>query len=59
MPDEWHAMAGSYNEKAQATGWQGPAVVFGIAFKYTKLARLSWISGVAPALAQRYSTRPV
>jgi len=29
-------MAANYDEKAQATGWQGPAVVFGLAFKYTE-----------------------
>jgi len=36
MPHEWHEISGNYDEKAQATGWHGPAVVFGLAFEYTE-----------------------
>jgi len=36
MPEECHEMALIYDEEAQATGWHGPAVVFGLAFRYTK-----------------------
>lgn len=36
MPHKWHKRAGIYDKKAQATGWHGPAVVFGLAFKYTE-----------------------
>lgn len=36
MPDKWQEKAGIYDREAQATGWHGPAVVFGLAFKYTK-----------------------
>jgi predicted TPR repeat methyltransferase len=36
MPAQINEWTNHYNDDAKATGWHGPAVVFGLAFKYTK-----------------------
>ena len=36
VEDQNNAMAGAYDDEAEATGWYGPEVVFGLSYAYVQ-----------------------
>lgn len=49
--EQVRAMAAAYDEEAEATGWYGPEVVFGLAFKYVRPSQSILDLGIGTGLA--------
>jgi SAM-dependent methyltransferase len=49
--EEARAMAEAYDEEAEATGWYGPEVTFGLAFKYLRPGQSILDLGIGTGLA--------
>ncbi len=49
--DEVRAMTETYDEEAEATGWYGPEVAFGLAFKYLRPGQSILDLGIGTGLA--------